>query len=173
MTNPNYFALFGLEPSFSVDQAAVRAAYRQLQTEHHPDKFTTAGESEKLKAIQFSASINDAYQCLQEPVKRAKYVLALKSGQAVTENNLVAEPAFLMQQIEAREQLENFADNGGDYDQLMDLIDLYQAQLEQQCSAFEQALEAEAWQTAEVTIAKMQLFSKLLHEASELEDELD
>lgn len=173
MSSPNFFALFGLEPRFRIDLSALRAAYRQLQLEHHPDKFASDTPQLRLAAVQKAAEINDAYTCLSDTVSRAKYLLSLATGKPVAANNLQAEPAFLMQQIEAREQIEEFIENDGDYDELMALIESYEQDLDAHILEFEQALSQSDWQQAAIVIAKMQLFSKLIAEANELEEKLD
>ncbi len=71
----NYFALFGIEESFDVDTAKLSEIYQTLQKKVHPDKFAHASSQEQLLAVQKSAQINDAYQTLKQPLKRAEYLL--------------------------------------------------------------------------------------------------
>jgi len=54
----NYFDLFGLPAAFRFDAAALDRAYRQLQTEVHPDRFAGGSDAEKRLAQQSSARVN-------------------------------------------------------------------------------------------------------------------
>jgi molecular chaperone HscB len=42
----NHFELFGLPPRYRIDDDALDAAYRKLQTEVHPDRFAGAGDAD-------------------------------------------------------------------------------------------------------------------------------
>ena len=173
MTNPSYFELFELEPAAVIDTKALRSSYRTLQTQYHPDKFASQDETVRLAAVQKAALINDAYTTLTDPVKRARYLLELLSQQTFVASNLASEPEFLMEQIEAREAIESFVDDGGSYDELMSLMDEYQSQLDHYLNVFSKAIDHKSWDEANIVIAKMQLFSKLLQEASDLEEQVD
>ena len=106
MGTPCHFALFELQPSFNLalDQLAVR--YRELARGVHPDRFADASEREQRLALEQSASLNEAYQTLKNPPKRARYLLALQGGELPLEVT-VHDPEFLMQQMQWREDLDD------------------------------------------------------------------
>ncbi len=106
----DYFALFGLPQSAALDPAILRARYESLQAAAHPDRFAAAAESEKRAALQMASRINDALQTLQNPLRRAAYLLSLHGVAALSEDNTAMPPEFLMQQIEWREALETADD---------------------------------------------------------------
>ena len=100
------FALFGVTRQFAQDRAALDARWKQLQREVHPDKFAAQGEAAQRIAMQWSVRINEAYQRLKDPMRRAAYLCEL-GGAAVQANNNTAMPAhFLMQQMEWREAMD-------------------------------------------------------------------
>jgi molecular chaperone HscB len=100
------FALFGLKQQFAQDRAAVDARWKELQREAHPDKFTAQSGAAQRIAMQWSVRINEAYQRLKDPLKRAVYLCEL-GGAAINAHSNTAMPAqFLMQQMEWREALE-------------------------------------------------------------------
>lgn len=103
----NYFSLFGLKPSFNIDLPLLAQHYRQIQFESHPDKFVSATPAEKLQSMQLATLANEAYQVLNKPATRAQYLLSLNGIDATDEANTSMPPAFLMQQMEWREQLED------------------------------------------------------------------
>lgn len=73
----NDFELFGLPPQFAQDRAAVDARWKNLQREAHPDKFSAQGAAAQRVAMQWSVRINEAYQRLKDPLKRAAYLCEL------------------------------------------------------------------------------------------------
>src|SRR5688572_9098320 len=74
----SHFKLFGLEPSYAVNTAALEQAYRDLQALIHPDRFAAAGDAERRASMQMTTKVNEAYRTLRDPVQRAVYLLELK-----------------------------------------------------------------------------------------------
>ena len=66
MVEQDYYDLLGLQRG--ADDAAIKAAYRRLAKECHPDRYNGCTEKEaRFKAI------NEAYDVLKDPQKRAAY----------------------------------------------------------------------------------------------------
>ncbi|WP_434662225.1 Fe-S protein assembly co-chaperone HscB [Paraburkholderia sp. A3BS-1L] len=103
----SHFVLFGLPEQFALDADALAHAYRAVQAQVHPDRFAAAGEAQKRVAMQWATRANEAYQTLRDPLKRATYLLHLRGIEVGAENNTAMEPAFLMQQMEWREAIED------------------------------------------------------------------
>jgi molecular chaperone HscB len=101
--NQNYFDLFGLEKKFSVPQENLDRAYRDIQSQIHPDKFSHAGEAEKRLSMQWATRANEAYQTLKKPLSRARYLLQLHGVDTQEETNTAMPTSFLMEQMEWRE----------------------------------------------------------------------
>ena len=100
------FELFGLQKSFALDRAALDVRWRALQGEVHPDKFAVEGAAAQRVAMQWAVRVNEAYQRLKDPLKRAAYLCEL-AGEAINaENNTAMPSAFLMQQMAWREALD-------------------------------------------------------------------
>ena len=109
----NYFELFNLPEKFQIDSVKLQENYRSIQKEIHPDRFATSTENEKVQSMIKSTQVNDAYQTLKSPTKRAKYILSLhKSVEKIT-----LPPDFLMQQMEWEEHLEDIEKNNSELDQ--------------------------------------------------------
>jgi molecular chaperone HscB len=102
----NDFEIFGLSPRFAVDRAALDARWKDLQREAHPDRFATADAQAQRQAMQWSVRINEAYQRLKDPLKRAAYLCELHGAPIQAENNTAMPAAFLMQQMQWREDLD-------------------------------------------------------------------
>ena len=104
------FELFGLVQQFAQDRAAIGARWKELQREAHPDKFAAQGAAAQRVAMQWSVRINEAYQRLKDPLKRAAYLCELNGAPVNAENNTAMPADFLMQQMEWREGLDDASD---------------------------------------------------------------
>jgi molecular chaperone HscB len=100
------FELFGLAQSFAQDRAQVDARWKDLQRQAHPDKFADQGAAAQRIAMQWSVRINEAYQRLKDPLKRAAYLCELNGAPVNAENNTAMPATFLMQQMAWREALD-------------------------------------------------------------------
>ena len=101
------FELFDVPAAFAQDAAALDARWKALQREAHPDRFAGQGAAAQRVAMQWSARINEAYQRLRNPLRRAAYLCELKGAPIQAENNTAMPARFLMQQMEWREALED------------------------------------------------------------------
>jgi molecular chaperone HscB len=100
------FELFGVPARFAQDRAAIDARWKELQREAHPDKFAAQGAAAQRAALQWSVRINEAYQRLKDPLKRAAYLCELLGAPIEAENNTAMPGEFLMEQMEWREALD-------------------------------------------------------------------
>ncbi|GGP46910.1 MULTISPECIES: co-chaperone HscB [Shewanella] len=171
----NYFDLFNLEPAFDIDTALLAERYRELQRAVHPDKFANDTEQQKMLSVQRTAQINDGYQTLKNPLRRAEHMLSLRGIELSHETTTLKDGAFLMQQMEWREALEDIQHS----QQPQDLID----ELYDSFSEFESSLsiqlatllasndQADALLAAD-QIRKLKFMAKLQDELSRIEDGL-
>ena len=127
------FELFGLTQQFAQDRAALDARWKALQREAHPDKFAAQGAAAQRVAMQWSVRINEAYQRLKDPLKRAAYLCELGGAPVNAHSNTAMPAAFLMQQMEWREALDD-AEALPALEALQVEVDVSRAQLLQQCA---------------------------------------
>ena len=104
--NQNHFELFGLPARFAVEPLALEARYRELQREVHPDRFAAAPDAERRVSMQLATRVNEAYQTLKSPLRRAVYILKLRGVDPGLETNTAMPAGFLMEQISWRERIE-------------------------------------------------------------------
>ncbi|MGR5064293.1 co-chaperone HscB [Photobacterium sp. DNB22_13_2] len=168
----NHFELFGLPFQFQLDGSLLATQFRELQRHFHPDKFATASERDRLLSVQKAAQINDAFQILKNPVSRAEYMLSVNGVDIRGENKTLQDPAFLMQQMELREELEEISESSDPESALFDFEQhastLYKAQL----AELEQLLLDESWEVAADAVRKLKFIVKLREEVERLEDRL-
>ena len=106
------FELFGVPERFAQDRAQLDARWKELQREAHPDRFAAQGAAAQRVALQWSVRINEAYQRLKDPLKRASYLCELRGAPINAENNTAMPAEFLMEQMEWREALEEARGEG-------------------------------------------------------------
>ncbi len=122
------FELFGLATQFAQDRVAIDSRWKDLQREAHPDKFAAQGAAAQRVAMQWSVRINEAYQRLKDPLKRAAYLCELQGAPIRAEDNTAMPADFLMQQMEWREALDD-AHSEADLDSLNQVLDSSRKQI--------------------------------------------
>lgn len=118
------FELFDTEPRFAQDRAALDARWRALQAEVHPDRFAAEGAAAQRAAMQWALRVNEAYQRLKDPLKRAAYLCELNDAPINAENNTAMPAGFLMQQMAWRESLDD-ADSAEQVQALADEVNAH------------------------------------------------
>jgi molecular chaperone HscB len=108
--NDTDFELFAVPASFAQDRGALDARWKELQREAHPDRFAARGAAAQRIAMQWSVRVNEAYQRLKDPIKRAAYLCALNGAPINVETNTAMPPEFLMEQMVWREELDEAHD---------------------------------------------------------------
>lgn len=101
----DFFALFGLEPAFSIDVDRLEKAYLDLQGKVHPDRFTHLSDAEKRLSMQWATHANEAFRTLKSPLQRGHYLLELRGVDPAFDTNTAMATEFLMEQMEWREAL--------------------------------------------------------------------
>jgi len=107
----DYFRFFGLNQQFKIDLSALDLAYLTIQKEVHPDRHARGSDSEQRLAMQMATLANTAFQTLKNPVQRGLYLCQLHGVDAKLETNTAMPAAFLMKQMEWRENLDDQAED--------------------------------------------------------------
>lgn len=117
------YTLLGLRKSFALDRSQLDAAWKSLQARVHPDRFAAEGGAAQRLAMQWAVRVNEAHQRLKDPLKRAAYLCELAGVSVQSESNTAMPGAFLMQQMQWREALEE-ADTAAEVETLSDEVQL-------------------------------------------------
>ena len=101
------YTLFGLPKHFALDRADIDARRRDLQARVHPDRFASEGAAAQRVAMQWAVRVNEAWQRLKDPLSRGAYLCELRGVPINAERNTAMPAAFLMQQMDWREALDD------------------------------------------------------------------
>ena len=127
MANPSasddYFRFFGLDQQFQIDLPALDQAYLAIQKEVHPDRHARGSDTEQRLAMQMATFANTAYQTLKNPIQRGLYLCQLHGVDAKLETNTAMPAAFLMKQMEWRENLDEQSEDLPSLEGLMDEVE--------------------------------------------------
>ena len=107
----DYFRFFGLNQQFNIDLSVLDQAYLAIQKEVHPDRHARGSDTEQRLAMQMATLVNTAFQTLKNPIQRGLYLCQLHGVDARLETNTAMPAAFLMKQMEWRENLEEREDD--------------------------------------------------------------
>jgi molecular chaperone HscB len=114
MSHPDHFELFGLPPRFAIDLGELERAYKDVQSRVHPDRFAAGTAAERRVAMQWATRANEAYATLRSPGRRAAYLVERAGVPIEAETNTAMPTAFLMQQMEWREALDEARGDAGE-----------------------------------------------------------
>jgi molecular chaperone HscB len=160
----DHFALFGLPRRYAVDRDALDNQFRDLQARVHPDKHAHLGETERRLAMQWATQVNEAYQTLRDPLKRARYLLHLAGHDPKIETNTAMPAAFLMEQMELREAVAESAEIG-DADNLEALHRRLRKEMAAQHDRLRETLDDKQDYGSAAEIVRQLMFQeKLLHD---------
>ncbi|MFM1895597.1 MAG: Fe-S protein assembly co-chaperone HscB [Pseudomonadota bacterium] len=171
-THQNYFQVFALPETFAVDSDALNRAYRALQEQVHPDRVASGAGAEKLAAVQLSSWLNEAYETLRFPIKRAAYLLEIKGIDSNKVDQSELDPGLLLEQIEWRERLAELPRNDSALGELERLRTEVVGRQDSAYSEFAAALEQARLAQAKKCFHELQYLHKLLQEVDALEEDL-
>jgi molecular chaperone HscB len=158
----NYFELFGLPQTYQLDTSALSERYRELQRVIHPDRFASASDRERRLSMQGAIRVNEAFETLKDPIRRARYLLSLHGVEPDAGRQTAQDTGFLMEQMELREELEAARRSTEPLLALGRIIDQVNARI--------RTLVA---RLASELVTKVQFLSRLRQEAEALEADLE
>ncbi len=154
----NDFELFGLPQQFAQELATIAQRWKTLQAQAHPDKFAAQGAAAQRLSMQWSVRINEAYARLKHPLHRAAYLCELAGVPIQVHQNTAMPAAFLMQQMQWHEALEE-AQSLPALEALQRDVQGQQQQLLQEC---EKLLDQQRDYAAAVAVVRALMFVEKL-----------
>ncbi len=168
----NHFELFGLPTAFGVPMDVVERGYRDIQSHVHPDRFADATDAERRAAMQWATHVNEAYETLRDPLKRARYLLGLRGVDVAAETNTAMPAEFLVEQMEWREAAEE-AKDAADIDELDRMLVRLRNDMQVLYGRLGGALDAGRDAEGAETVRKLMFYERIRDELGEAIDELE
>lgn len=103
----NYFKILQLDTKLDIDLQILEKKYLELQLKYHPDLLINQSQNTQLEAQITTSNINNAYETLKDPLKRAIHLLEINN---IFIDNIHPDPEILMEIMEIKEELENEQD---------------------------------------------------------------
>jgi molecular chaperone HscB len=172
----NYFELFDLPVSFALDTRRLAERYRDLQAETHPDRFGASPDLAHATPLRPSDQVGEAYRTLKDPQQRARYLLALHTGEPVPEGASVTDGSALLEQLEFQETLSEAQSSPNPGAALARIL----TQLAERSLALDKEMEAlfadpssENLEAARTILRQLELLDRCRREAEALASSLD
>ncbi len=160
----DYFTLFGLPRRFALEEAALEAAWHELQSRVHPDRHAHLADVDKRRSMQWATRVNEGFRTLKKPLARAQYLLELAGVDSGLETNTAMSPEFLMEQMEWREAVAE-ARSAGEIDELEELHQRLRHHARDVMAGLADALDqAHDYTVAADTVRRLMFIEKLQHE---------
>jgi molecular chaperone HscB len=102
----DFFAIFGIEKKLALDVDDLQRRFYARSREWHPDLHARAGAVQAAYAEQASATLNDAWRTLRDPVARAEYVLKAEGFDIGEQRGRDVPPELLEEVFELNTALE-------------------------------------------------------------------
>ncbi len=171
--NQNHFELFGTAERFRLDSAALDSRFLELQREVHPDRFAAASQAEQRVSMQLSTRVNEAYQTLKSPLRRAAYLLRLRGINPEFETNTAMPAEFLIEQLKLHEALEETV-AANDVERLAGLSAELRKERDRLLARIEAQLDAQdAWAEAAATLRQLMFLEKFGEEIGAAEEQME
>ena len=164
------FEVLGLPRTFGLDLKAAEKAHRELSRALHPDKYASAGASERRDALTKAADVNEAWRIVRDPVRRAEALFQLAGVEVGETKEPKPDPELLMEVLEKREALADAkaARDAAKVHALEEEIDAREKKIEEalaNASTFDGALVAK--------LGEMRFYRRFLEEASAVLEALE
>ena len=166
----NYFSQFELPVGYEIDLDRLNGQFRELQTVVHPDRYAAAGDEQRLQAIKLSSYLNEAYDTLKSPLRRAGYLLHLQGVDVEQVEQSDLDPELLFEQINLRESLAELPKDESAFDRLEELNRTTGARLARRQREFAASLAAGSIGQAKKLFHELQFLTKLQAEIEKAED---
>jgi molecular chaperone HscB len=106
----DYFAIFGIEKKLALDVEDLQRRFYANSREWHPDRHARAGAEQLAYAEAASATLNDAWRVLRDPVARAEYFLKSEGFDIGEQRGRDVPPELLEEVFELNMALEEARD---------------------------------------------------------------
>lgn len=103
----DYFTCLGLPRKLNIDTGTLETKFYEMSRAFHPDFYEGKTEMERAVSLANSATLNQAYRTLKDPILRVEYLLRLEAG-AAKDIPGKAPPDLFETILEIQEHLEEY-----------------------------------------------------------------
>jgi molecular chaperone HscB len=104
----NHFQIFDIAPNLDLNSNDLEEKYLELQLQFHPDLFINKSQDKQEKAKISSSNINNAYEILKDPLKRAIHFLEINN---IFIDSIKPDNILLIEIMEIKETLAEADEN--------------------------------------------------------------
>jgi len=101
----DHFQRLDLKRAYDVDLERLDHSYFRYQRLLHPDRFATKSAKERAISLQHATDVNEAYEVLRDPLRRAEYLLSLAGLVINSGEQTINDLELLTDSMERREAL--------------------------------------------------------------------
>ncbi|MEM7563112.1 MAG: Fe-S protein assembly co-chaperone HscB [Pseudomonadota bacterium] len=171
--NHNFFELFSLKADYDINLTDLHAEQQRLQSVYHPDRFVGASDQDRRASVQTASRINQAYETLRDPVKRAFYLLELKGAAKPDDSQTTSDTAFLMEQMELREAMDSCHEASNPMLRSEEIAESLLTRQSELSNEFVSCYQSGDLEAASSSCQKMQFVQRLQQQLNELQYELE
>ena len=154
----NYFNILNLEENFDIDKESLYQNYIKLQQAFHPDKAINKSHVEKMQVLEFTVTLNKAYQILNDNKLRAEYLLSLNNIHINKEEpNINPDPVMLNDMLDLSEEIIE-----ANLEQLKAIRARVNEQIEECWISFKENYAISSFEDAASAIIKLQYLNKII-----------
>ena len=102
----DYFEFFDLPHNLAIDLKDLEKRFYALSRELHPDRFARRSAAERERALEDSATLNDAYRTLRDPSARAFYLMKREGFDIGEQGSKDVPPELLEEMFELNMAIE-------------------------------------------------------------------
>lgn len=158
----NYFEIFDIKISYSIDINLLEDRYFKRQKDFHPDRYASKSDDEKLDAMQKSMEANKAYETLKSDLLRAEYLITEQGIPLCKESEAAKRISSesLMEAFEDRQMLES----ANSKNRLNELLSTAENALALYKTEFKNLYQKKLFDDAAVSVLKMRYKNKFIEE---------
>lgn len=149
----NFFTLFSLPTKFSLDLDSLEQKYFAFQKQFHPD---SAGVTE----IENSMDINEAYEVLKNPLRRAAHILQLNNIDVEKDGGALKPDITTLEKVlEIQESIPYLS-----AEEISNLKKYLHGEIKSLLEDIAHKLDNQDFSTAAQLLIKTKYFDKILHD---------
>ncbi|WP_216782434.1 Fe-S protein assembly co-chaperone HscB [Candidatus Profftia tarda] len=166
----NYFTLFGLPVCYLLDGNLLASRYKALQRKFHPDRHTNNHAYEHMQAIAYAATINNAYQTLKSPLKRAQYILSLQGLDLENTDHTACHASFLFKYLKFHEELDAIVHLPDSEKEMINFKGRIYKMIKKRNAQMTFELEQKQWKSALKTLCELRFLDKIEEQINQIEE---